>query len=189
MTTSTHSPSSVRAHSARSATAQHCAMASLLAVTGQSIGGLGGNSIAHILGDQCGYTSARSVVVVEYLDAQIGIWQCSTDDGETWSTVRTDLINRPGCTGLELEPTARLRVLPQRDSARNGAARIVFHATQRTLARSNGSYRTYPIDDRGDGADSVTLFLSLSDINGMPPEVFTPRPRNKRALAAQRHPV
>ncbi|MBY0409714.1 MAG: hypothetical protein K2Q97_06200 [Burkholderiaceae bacterium] len=186
MTLSTHLS---RTHSVRSATPENFGIASLRTVPTASPVGLGSNSVAHILGEQCYYRATPSVIVVEYLDAQIGTWQCSTDEGETWSTLRTDLINRPGCTGLELERTTRLRVLPQRDSARNGTARLVFHAAQRTLGLGNGSYRTYPPDDRGEGADSVTLFLTLGDINGMPPEVFTPRARNKRALAAQRHSI
>ena len=149
-------------------------------------GGLGGNTIASIAMDQCSEMDVAMGVVVEFLDAQIGTWQCSTDAGGTWRTVRTDLINRPGCMGLALDRTARLRVLPVGGGPRNPTARIVFHATARPPAQDSGSYCAYPPDDRSDASQSVTLMVTLATINGMPPDVPTPRPRNKRALAAQR---
>ena len=46
-------------------------------------------------------------MVIEYLDTQAGTWQFSLDDGQTWRAVRTDLINRPGHTGLALDRDAR----------------------------------------------------------------------------------
>ena len=128
-------------------------------------------------------------VVVEFLDAQIGTWQCSIDDGATWRAIRTDIINRLGHMGLALDRSARLRVLPVGGGPRNPAARVVFHATERPPGEGNGSYRAYPPDDRGESSHSVTLMMTLSTINGTPPEVAAPRLRNKRALAAQRHAV
>ena len=148
--------------------------------------GLGGNSIASIAMEHCSGMNVAMGVVVEFLDAQIGTWQCSMDEGATWRTIRTDLINRPGHMGLALDRTARLRVLPIGGGPRNPAARVVFHATERPPGEGNGSYRPYPPDDRGNASHSVTLMLTLATINGMPPDVPVPRLRNKRALAAQR---
>ena len=147
--------------------------------------GVGGRSIAEIVTMHCEGVLAPMGVIVEFLDAQVGTWQYSLDDGESWRTIRTDLINRPGHMGLALERAARLRVLPFGGGARSGA-RIVFHAAQRAPGEGNGSYRAYAPDDRGDAAHSITLVLSLGAINGMPPAVAASRPRNKRALAAQR---
>ncbi len=150
--------------------------------------GLGGHSIAGIVMEHCGDQPVPLGVIVEYLDAQVGVWQYSLDDGETWRTIRTDLINRPGYTGLALERWARLRVLPSGGGGpRSRTARIVFHATQRAPGDCNGSYQIYPHEDRDDAARSVTLVLTLAAINGMPPDISTPRPRNKRAMAAQRN--
>lgn len=176
------------AHLVRHAVPQNCRAASLVTPHTDSTTGVGGNSIASIITKHCQCMPAPSTVIVEYLDTQIGTWQYSTDDAKSWHTIRTDLINRPGCTGLELGHTARLRVLPLRDSMRSAAARLVFHAAPRTLSEGNGSYRTYPPNDRGDGAESATIVLTLDDINGIPPKGYAPRPRNKRALAAQRRP-
>jgi len=64
--------------------------------------------------------------------------------------------------------------------------RVVLHAAQRALDGCSGSYCLYPPDDRDEGAHSVTLVLGLAAINGKPPAPAVPRPRNKRALAAQR---
>ena len=147
--------------------------------------GLGGNSVAHIVQEHCPDMLAAAGVVIEHLDAQAGTWQFSADAGQTWRAIRTDLINRPGNTGLALERTARLRVLPMSGGPRSATARMVFHATQRA-PDDGGSYQTYPAEDRGDDAASITLMLTLRCINGTPPTVATARPRNKRALAAQR---
>lgn len=53
---------------------------------------------------------------------------------------------------------------------------------RRSHGQGNGSYRAYAIDDREDDSRTVTLVLSLGAINGQPPAVHAPRPRNKRAL-------
>ncbi|KAB2899369.1 MAG: hypothetical protein F9K35_08605, partial [Burkholderiaceae bacterium] len=102
--------------------------------------GVGGHSIAEIVTLHCEGVLVPMGVIVEFLDAQVGTWQYSLDDGESWRTIRTDLINRPGHMGLALERAARLRVLPFGGGGRSGA-RIVFHAAQRAPGEGNGSYR------------------------------------------------
>ena len=143
--------------------------------------GVGGNTVAQLLQENCADMRASVGVVIEYLDAQAGTWQFSLDDGQTWRAVRTDLINRPGYMGLALDHGARLRVVPL-GTSREGA-RLVFHAVQRSHGAANGSYRPYAPDEREEASHSVTLVLSLGAINGVPPAVKVPRPRNKRALA------
>ncbi|MCL5741761.1 MAG: hypothetical protein M1430_13190, partial [Betaproteobacteria bacterium] len=108
--------------------------------------GVGGNTVAQLLQENCADMRASAGVVIEYLDTQAGTWQFSLDDGQTWRAVRTDLINRPGHTGLALDRDARLRVLCS-GSNREGA-RVVFHSVQRGHGAGNGSYRPYAPDER-----------------------------------------
>ena len=144
--------------------------------------GLGGNTLAQIVEENCPGMLASAGVVIEHLDAQAGTWQFSTDEGHTWRAIRTDLVNRPGNMGLALDRDARLRVLPFSGHRVNGV-RVAFHTVQRSHGQSNGSYRAYASDEREDGCSrTVTLVLGLSAINGAPPAVHVPRPRNKRAL-------
>lgn len=150
--------------------------------TADSNTGLGGNTLAHIVEENCPDMLAAAGVVIEHLDAQAGTWQFSTDEGETWRAIRTDLINRAGYLGLALDREARLRVLPFGGHRVNGA-RVAFHTVQRSHGQGNGSYRAYAPDERDGGSRTVTLVLSLGAVNGTPPEVHVPRPRNKRALA------
>jgi hypothetical protein len=150
--------------------------------TADSSAGLGGNTVAHIVEENCPDLLAAAGVVIELLDAQAGTWQFSTDEGETWRAIRTDLINRAGYLGLALNREARLRVLPFGGHRVNGA-RVAFHTVQRSHGQGNGSYRAYAPDERDGGSRTVTLVLSLGAVNGTPPEVHVPRPRNKRALA------
>lgn len=143
--------------------------------------GVGGNTVAQLLQENCADMRASAGVVIEYLDTQAGTWQFSLDDGQTWRAVRTDLINRPGHTGLALDRDARLRVLCS-GSNREGA-RVVFHSVQRGHGAGNGSYRPYAPDEREEASHSVALVLCMGAINGVPPAVKVPRPRNKRARA------
>ncbi|MFI8613922.1 hypothetical protein ACIGHN_00290 [Acidovorax sp. NPDC077693] len=143
--------------------------------------GLGGNSVDLIVEENCPGMLASAGVVIEHLDAQAGTWQFSIDDGQTWRPVRTDLVNRPGNLGLALDRDARLRVLPF-GGHRVSGVRVAFHTVQRSHGQGNGSYRAYASDDREDGSRTVTLVLGLAAINGTPPAVHVPRPRNKRAL-------
>ena len=83
--------------------------------------------------------------------------------------------------GLALDRDARLRVLCS-GSNREGA-RVVFHSVQRGHGAGNGSYRPYAPDEREDASHSVALVLCMGAINGVPPAVKVPRPRNKRARA------
>ena len=62
-------------------------------------------------------------------------------------------------------------------------ARVVFHSVQRGHGAGNGSYRPYAPDEREDASHSVALVLCMGAINGVPPAVKVPRPRNKRARA------
>lgn len=182
MTTATHSHSADLMRQGSRGT--HRVVTPATAHAGHATG-LGGKSIARIVMEQCERRLMPMGVIVEYLDAQIGTWQYSMDEGESWRTIRTDIINRPGPMGLALESTAWLRVLPLGGGLRSGVARMVFHAAQRAPFEGSGSYQTYPPDDRDDAACSVTLTLTLGAINGIPPAVSSTRPRNKRALAAQ----
>ncbi|QLA80797.1 hypothetical protein EXV95_09255 [Acidovorax sp. JMULE5] len=144
--------------------------------------GLGGNTLAQIVEDNCPGTQASAGVVIEHLDAQAGTWQFSMDEGQTWRAIRTDLINRDGNLGLALDCDARLRVLPF-GGHRVSGVRVAFHTVQRRHGQGNGSYRAYASDEREEGCSrTVTLVLGLSAINGAPPAVHVPRPRNKRAL-------
>jgi hypothetical protein len=143
---------------------------------------LGGNTVARIVEENCPGMLASAGVIIEQLDAQAGTWQFSIDQGQTWRAIRTDLINRPGNMGLALDRDARLRVLPFSGHRVTGA-RVAFHTVQRSHGPGNGSYRPYAGDDREDGSLTVTLVLGLSAINGAPPAVHVPRPRNKRAVA------
>lgn len=143
--------------------------------------GLGGNTLAQIVEENCPDMLAAAGVIIEHLDAQAGTWQFSTDDGKTWRAIRTDLINRAGYLGLALDRQARLRVLPFGGHRVNGA-RVAFHTVQRSHGQGNGSYRAYAPEERDGGSRTVTLVLSLGSINGTPPAVHVPRPRNKRAM-------
>lgn len=156
-----------------------CAAALPAGASGNS---LGGNTLAHIVEENCPGMLASAGVMIERLDAQAGTWQFSTDDGHTWRAIRTDLINRPGNLGLALDRDARLRVLPFSGHRVTGV-RVAFHTVQRSHGPANGSYRPYADDDREDGSRTVTLVLGLAAINGAPPAIHVPRPRNKRALA------
>lgn len=168
--------------SAASSTAQRAAAERRSgAADSPAAGGVGGNSVIQILQDNCPELALHAGMVIEQLDAQVGTWQFSTDAGQTWRTVRTDLINRAGSLGLALDRDARVRVLPFGGN-RVASARVVFHAVRRSHGQGNGSYRAYAIDDREDDSRTVTLVLSLGAINGQPPAVHAPRPRNKRAL-------
>ncbi len=144
--------------------------------------GVGGNCVAQIVHDNCPDLLVSAGVIIEHLDAQAGSWQFSIDNGLSWRSARTDLINRPGCMGLALDRDARLRVLPF-SGHRVSGVRIVFHTVQRSHGQGSGSYRAYAPDERDGGSRSVTLVVGLNAINGMPPEVKVPRPRNKRAQA------
>ena len=150
--------------------------------TGASQGGsgLGGNTLARIMEQNCPGMAVAAGVVIEHLDAQAGTWQLSTDEGQTWRAIRTDLINRDGHLGLALDRDARLRVLPF-GRQRAGGARVAFHTVPRSHGQGNGSYRAYASDDREEGSHTVTLVLCISAINGAPPAVHVPRLRNKRA--------
>ena len=150
--------------------------------SGDGSTGLGGNTVAHIVEENCPDLLVAAGVVIEHLDAQAGTWQFSTDEGQTWRAIRTDLINRAGHLGLALDRDARLRVLPFGGHRASGA-RVAFHTVQRSHGQGNGSYRAYAPDERDGGSRTVTLVLSLGAVNGTPPEVHVPRPRNKRALA------
>ncbi len=150
--------------------------------SGDGSTGLGGNTVAHIVEENCPDLLVAAGVVIEHLDAQAGTWQFSTDEGQTWRAIRTDLINRAGHLGLALDRDARLRVLPF-GGHRVSGARVAFHTVQRSHGQGNGSYRAYAPDERDGGSRTVTLVLSLGAVNGLPPEVHVPRPRNKRALA------
>jgi len=143
--------------------------------------GLGGNTLARIVEENCPGMPVFAGVLIEHLDAQAGTWQLSTDEGLTWRAIRTDLLNRAGNLGLALDHDARLRVLPFCDHRVSGA-RVVFHTVQRSHGPGNGSYCAYASDEREGGSRTVTLVLSLAAINGAPPEVHVPRLRNKRAL-------
>ena len=143
--------------------------------------GVGGNTVALLLQENCADLPASAGVIFEYLETQAGTWQFSLDDGLTWRAIRTDLINRPGHMGLALDRDARLRVLCT-GASREGA-RVVFHTVQRSHGQGNGSYRAYADEDREDGSPTVTLVLGLAAINGTPPAVHVPRQRNKRAMA------
>lgn len=149
--------------------------------TARAGGGLGGNVLARIVEAHCPDLVAGTGVVIEHLDAQAGTWQFSTDQGQTWRAIRTDLINRAGNLGLALDGDARIRVLPFGGHRVTGV-RVAFHTVQRGHGQGNGSYRAYAPEERDGGSHTVTLVLGLSAINGEPPAVHVPRPRNKRAM-------
>lgn len=87
----------------------------------------------------CSEVPLLAGIVIERLDAQIGVWQYSLDDGANWQVVRTDLLHREGPMGLVLALGARLRVLP---FAASGA---VFACGQRRQEGGNGGmYCPYP---------------------------------------------
>lgn len=172
---------SIHGSGSATASAHHNERRPLLPSAAQGAAGLGGNTVAQIVEENCPGMLASAGVVIEHLDAQAGTWQCSTDAGQTWRAVRTDLVNRPGNMGLALDRDARLRVLPF-GGHRVSGARVAFHTVQRSHGQGNGSYRAYADDDREDGSHTVTLVLGLAAINGTPPAVHVPRPRNKRAL-------
>ena len=90
--------------SAASSTAQRAAAERRSgAAASPAAGGVGGNSVIQILQDNCPELALHAGMVIEQLDAQVGTWQFSTDAGQTWRTVRTDLINRAGSLGLALD--------------------------------------------------------------------------------------
>jgi len=145
---------------------------------------LGGNSVQDIVAMHCAEMPEVAGVVIERLDAHIGVWQYSIDQGQTWQSVRTDLLHRDDPMGLALALHARLRVLPF--GGQRGTARLVFHPVP-FVGRGNGIHRAYPPADERPEASTVTLVLGLAAINGAPQPVHVPRLRNKRALAAARY--
>ena len=54
-------------------------------------------------------------------------------------------------------------------------------STRRSPGQGNGSYRAYATEDREEDSSTVTLVLGIGAINGLPPAVHVPRPRNKWA--------
>ncbi len=146
---------------------------------------LAGRTVGELLRDCAPQCDARLGVILEHLDQQAGVWQYSLDDGAHWSTVRTDILNRPAPMGLALSAGARLRVQPFAGSAHR-PARIVLHAAQRAVGAGDGCYGAYDADGRDSRARSFTLMLALATINDTPAGAPAARPRNKRALAAQR---
>ena len=52
--------------------------------------GLGGSSVAALVGAHCPGLHAPLGVIVEHLDAQAGVWQYSPDGGASWRGIRTD---------------------------------------------------------------------------------------------------
>lgn len=145
-------------------------------------GGVGGNSIAQILAENCPAHASAAGIVIARLDARAGIWQYSVDNGASWRDARTDLINRPGAMGLALDREARLRLLP-RSGERVGQIHIVLHAVQHSLHSRNGSHSAYVPDPTDGDSSAISLVLDINNINGVPPQVHVPRQRNKRALA------
>ncbi|WP_440108083.1 hypothetical protein [Acidovorax sp. BL-A-41-H1] len=152
--------------------------------------GVGGTTVAGLLELHCApalrapHLAHAPAVVVERLDAQAGTWQMSLDEGRSWRPVRTDLVNRPGNMGLALDRTARLRVLPF-SGHRVPGVRLSLHAVQRSHGAESGSYRAYSCEERDEheeGSATIALVLTMGAINGTPPAVHVPRPRNKRAL-------
>lgn len=144
--------------------------------------GVGGNSIAQILAESCPQHAAAAGIVIARLDARAGIWQYSVDNGCNWRDARTDLINRPGTMGLALDREARLRLLP-RLGERVQQIHIVLHVVQRSLLVRNGSHSAYVPDPSEGDSPAIALALDINAINGTPPQVHVPRPRNKRAMA------
>src|SRR3989344_9075076 len=65
--------------------------------------GLGGNTLAQIVEENCPGTQASAGGGIEHLDAQAGTWLVSVDEGQTWRALRTDLINPHGHLGLALD--------------------------------------------------------------------------------------
>ncbi|MBX9936825.1 MAG: hypothetical protein K2Y10_09555 [Burkholderiaceae bacterium] len=153
------------------------------AATAPQSSALGGNSVQDIVAMHCTKAPVLAGVVIERLDAQIGVWQYSLDDSQTWQAVRTDLLHRNGPMGLALALNARLRVLPF--GGHRGSVQLVFHPVP-FVGGGNGIYRPYPPTDERPEAPTVTLVLGLAAINGAPQSVYVPRLRNKRALAAAR---
>ncbi len=142
--------------------------------------GLGGNTVGYLLQENGQKLSEMVCMVIELLDTQAGHWQFSLNGGQEWRTIRTDLINRPGCIGLALDQHARLRVLPF-TGHRSQGARLAFHTVHRRL--DSGSYCPYAdAEDRENTSKTVTLVVTLNAINGKPPEVKVPRPPNKRRV-------
>lgn len=148
---------------------------------------VGGNSIAQILAENCGQHAAAAGIVIARLDARAGIWQYSVDNGAHWRDARTDLINRPGAMGLALDREARLRLLP-RLGERVQQIHIVLHVVQRSLLARNGSHSAYVPDPSEGDSPPIALALDINAINGTPPQVHVPRPRNKRASAQAKGP-
>lgn len=149
--------------------------------------GLGGNSIAQILAENCHAHAGAAGVVISRLDARAGIWQYSVDDGASWRDARTDLINRPGVMGLALDRQARLRLI-QRSGERLDKINVVLNPVQHSLRERNGSHSSYVPDPANEDSASISLLLDISAINGAPPEVHVPRQRNKRARAKAQSP-
>ncbi|MES2612113.1 MAG: hypothetical protein V4679_17810 [Pseudomonadota bacterium] len=147
--------------------------------------GVGGNSIAQILAESCPQHAGAAGIVIARLDARAGIWQYSVDNGANWRDARTDLINRPGAMGLALDRDARLRLLP-RLGERVVQIHIVLHAVQHSLYTRNGSHSAYVPDPSEGDSPAIALALDINAINGTPPQVHVPRPRNKRAMAQAR---
>ncbi len=147
--------------------------------------GLAGRAVAELLAAHAPGQAAQLGVIVEHLDPQAGAWQYSLDAGRSWHPIRTDILGRRGPMGLALSGAARLRVQPFAGSAHR-PARIVLHAAQRLVQADNGCYCAYAAEGREPAAHSLTLDLALAAINATPAANPVPRPRNKRALAAQR---
>jgi uncharacterized delta-60 repeat protein len=121
---------------------------------------IAGNTVAEVVVDGSITDpdgAALEAVVVESVDTSLGTWQFSLDDGLTWLTIASDLINPLDGYGLALGAAARIRLLPF--GALEGDAGFVFRAWDQSDGASSGEYIRYTpgTGSVSAGSDQATL--------------------------------
>ena len=112
--------------------------------------------------------AAVEAIAIEAVNARLGTWQYSLDNGGTWLTLRAELLNSTTNTlGLLLGPTNKLRLLPYGDL--NGT--LTDAITFRAWDQSSGTAGQYVVTTPGTGAFSAasdTASVTVTAVNDAP---------------------
>ncbi|MES2128830.1 MAG: hypothetical protein V4463_16295 [Pseudomonadota bacterium] len=117
-------------------------------------------SISNLLG------TLPEAIVIESVDTSMGRWQYSFDNGTSWLTVRSEIINASDGSGLTLGANALLRVLPFGDA--NGTATMNFRAWDASGGTPAGSYIRYNPGSGSVSGQMDTASLSVAAVNDAP---------------------
>lgn len=129
--------------------------------------------------------SAVKAIAITALDARLGAWQYSLDNGTSWLTIRADLINSgTNELALLLGPTAQLRLLPFGGLSGTLSEAITFRAWD----MSSGAQGNYvAIAGAGSGCSAFssaadTASLTVTAVNDAP--TFAPVAGSGKAVIA-----